>query len=274
MKKWMIVSIAVLGAIALGVGGAYAFNKAYPVATANNNLQKSARGRFFGPMMNNGFWNQGQGDSTQRQKNPQSDQGSPSGPGFNSNTNKDGQFGRGMMGNGQFKNGSSNNQSTNSERITLDDAVTQVNAYLQKLDTSLKVSEVMEFENNFYVVVSESSSGRGAMELLVDPYSGAVSPEMGANRMWNLKYGSGMMMSSSASDSTLTEDLAITRAKEALTAQNPNATLNEDGISFYGYYTFDYSVDGKIAGMLSVNGLIGKVLFHTWHGAFINEKEF
>ena len=93
--------------------------------------------------------------------------------------------------------------------------------------------------------------------------------------MWNLKYGAmRMMRSTTASDSTLTEAEARTKAQDALTAAGASGTLNEGGFSFYGYYTFDYSVDGKIAGMLSVNGLNGQVMFHTWHGPFIDEKEF
>jgi len=33
-------------------------------------------------------------------------------------------------------------------------------------------------------------------------------------------------------------------------------------------------VDGKMAGMLSVNGFSGDVWPHTWHGQFIEEAEF
>src|SRR4030042_456250 len=49
--------------------------------------------------------------------------------------------------------------------------------------------EVMECSSNFYAVLQEKETGRGAMEILLDPYSGAVSPEMGPNMMWNTKYG-------------------------------------------------------------------------------------
>lgn len=42
---------------------------------------------------------------------------------------------------------------------------------------------------------------------------------------------------------------------------------------FYGYYTIDYRVDGRIHGMLSVNGFSGDVWYHSWHGEFIQEIE-
>lgn len=48
---------------------------------------------------------------------------------------------------------------------------------------------VMEFTNQFYVAVKEQGSGRGAFELLIDRYTGAVYPEPGPNMMWNTQYG-------------------------------------------------------------------------------------
>jgi hypothetical protein len=38
---------------------------------------------------------------------------------------------------------------------------------------------------------------------------------------------------------------------------------------FYGYYTLHTDKDGKITGMLSVNGYSGEVWYHSWHGPFI-----
>jgi len=32
--------------------------------------------------------------------------------------------------------------------------------------------------------------------------------------------------------------------------------------------------DGKIYGMLSVNGYTGDVWYHSWHGYFIQEQDF
>ena len=45
-------------------------------------------------------------------------------------------------------------------------------------------------------------------------------------------------------------------------------------MQFYGYYTLDFEKDGRIAGMLSVNGYSGQVFLHTWHGTFIEEAEY
>jgi hypothetical protein len=51
------------------------------------------------------------------------------------------------------------------------------------------------------------------------------------------------------------------------------ATAATDPTQFYGYYTIDFEKDGKVIGMLSVNGYSGQVFLHTWHGTFIEEAE-
>src|SRR3972149_11148472 len=69
------------------------------------------------------------------------------------------------------------------------------NQYLTGASSDLKIKEIMEFSNNFYVRVQEKSTGTNAFELLVDRYTGRTMPEPGPNMMWNIKYGmmSGMM---------------------------------------------------------------------------------
>jgi hypothetical protein len=163
--------------------------------------------------------------------------------------------------------------SQSGERITLDAAVQSAQAYAAKAGDGLKVAEVMEFDRNFYALLVEKETGRGAIEILIDPYSGAVSPEPGPNMMWNLKYGHMGRALAQTEDNTLTLDEARAKAQAYLDVNRGGATLAEGGMSFYGYYTLDYLVDGKPAGMLSDNGLTGQVWVHNWHGTFVAEKE-
>lgn len=179
--------------------------------------------------------------------------------------------------------GSTANNSTNScpfinpngsaqtgARLTIEDAQARLETYLAG-DSTLELAEIMEFEQNFYAVVLEKDTGRGAMELLVDPYSGLVYPEHGPNMMWNEKYGHMGGWYATTSES-LTLDEAKAAAQLALDEQVPGAEVEGMGIAFYGYFTFDYAVDGQIAGMLSVHNN-GQTWIHTWHGAFISEVE-
>src|SRR4030067_2319806 len=155
------------------------------------------------------------------------------------------------------------------------------NQYLIATRSDLKIEEIMEFSNNFYVRVQEKSTGTNAFELLVDRYTGRGMPEPGPNMMWNTKYGmmkgmmGGMM---GTSRGTATVDMPVSAQNASPHAQgwvdlnNPGAKVEEPGI-FYGYYTIDVSKDGSTYGMLSVNGYTGSVWYHTWHGKFIGTVE-
>jgi hypothetical protein len=197
--------------------------------------------------------------------------------------------GRGMMG-GWDNSGNS----ANVQPLTIDQAYQAAGKYLTVLNNpDLKIAEVMVFDNNAYVRVVEQSSGIGAFELLVDPASLAVYPEHGPNMMWNLKYGGmnhanmmsgrmgGMMGSyynatpaTTSGAMTVDSAQALQNAQKYLDANLPGTQTAADADPFYGYYTIDYLRDGKIAGMLSVNGYTGQVFLHTWHGNFIATQDY
>ncbi len=172
----------------------------------------------------------------------------------------------------------------NSPPISFDQAVEAVEQYLKSYGKAdLTLAEVMEFENNFYAVIKESSTGRGAFELLVNRYSGYVTPEPGPAMMWNTKYGHmaglgmmGMMgwRNRRAGPTALTVEQVRGAGQKWLDANLSGVTLAGDEVEFYGYYTLDFLKDGRAAGMLSVNAYTGQVWYHTWHGAFIGEEEF
>jgi len=165
----------------------------------------------------------------------------------------------------------------------------------------LVVAEVMEFSNHFYVLVKEKSTDVGAFQLIVER-NGFLHPEPGPNMMWNTKYGhmaafggmglmSGGMMGAwgygwgyggpgtppaqpgNPVTPQIEKDRATQLAAQYLTRLFPGATP-DDGIAFYGYFNFDVERDGKTAGMLSINAFTGAVWYHSWHGTFVQEKEF
>ncbi|MBI3972993.1 MAG: hypothetical protein HY332_17080 [Chloroflexi bacterium] len=154
--------------------------------------------------------------------------------------------------------------------------------YLQRLDNDdLALAEVMEFEGNFYAIAKERSAGIGAFELLANKQTGAVFPEFGPNMMWNTRYGHmgqnswmAQMMGYQAPSGPMT--VSPERAKQLAQQwldQNQPGAATETPDTFYGYYTLHVLQDGKITGMLSVNGYTGQVWYHTWHGPFVAELE-
>lgn len=131
----------------------------------------------------------------------------------------------------------------------------------------LALADLEEWEFNFYIEYKEKSTGTKAFQMLIDKYSGTVSPEMGPNMMWNTKYG---MMSSQLGGMTLTKEQATASAQQFLDSRLPGTKAEESGV-FYGYYHFDVKKDNKMYGMMDVNGYSGQVWYHTWHGNFIRE---
>ena len=187
-------------------------------------------------------------------------------------------YGRGgMMGHGMM-GGYGYGYAPNAKPITLDQALTNAQQYIAAYNNAdLKLAEVEEYAWNFYGVVKEKSTGTNAIQIIVDKSSGAVYPEMGPNMMWNTKYSPmawmmGSWFTPSAGKMTVTVDQAHANAEQYLKTYLPNATVEDKGDTFYGYYNFDVLQNGKTYGMLSVNGYTGAMWYHTWHGDFVSTK--
>jgi hypothetical protein len=186
----------------------------------------------------------------------------------------------------------------NTPQLSIDQAAEETRKYLKDFwSPDLKLSEVWEFDNQFYAEVKERSTGVGAFELLLNKWTGAVVPEPGPNMMWNTKYGhmgfgmmgGGMMggpgwgwggrgayrgWPNPAKEMTVTPEQAHQYAQQFLDARLPGTTVEKDADIFYGYYTITVLKEGAVYGMLGVNGYTGWVWYHEWHGKFIQMKEF
>jgi hypothetical protein len=173
---------------------------------------------------------------------------------------------------------------------------------------NLKVTEVMEFANNYYAEIEEKNTAIGAMELLISRPGSRVYQEPGPNMMWNTKYGMisgtrgyGRMMGSngrgmmgpngggmmgeygssasprsaqgSSQDKMPVDPEQARKVADAYLSRVSPGTKAEEPTRFYGYYTIDTEKDGKTSGMLSVNGYSGEVWYHSWHGPFVAKDE-
>jgi hypothetical protein len=179
---------------------------------------------------------------------------------------------------------------TQNQGVTLARAETISERYLDSLQTDdFEISEIMEFEYNYYVIYSEHETGIGAFEMLIDKDTGQIFPEYGPNMMWTLKYGHGGMMSQPGGmmgqggmmggylpqgfdSEVLGEEEALEIAQGFLDQVYPGSQA-DDPHPFYGYYTIHTTKNGEISGMLSVNSLTGAVWYHSWHGDYIQSIE-
>jgi len=197
----------------------------------------------------------------------------------------------GMMGQSGMMGGSGPSAQQATPLGSLDAAKQAFAGYVQRTgNPDLALDEVMQFQWNYYAIVKEKSTGSGAFELLADPRTGAVFPEMGPNMLWNTKYspmatyGGGMMggmggfapggmMSGTwgptapTAQPTVSADQAQQIAQTWLD-QDQAGSATEMPDSFPGYYTLHITRDGQVTGMLSVNAYTGQLWFHTWHGTF------
>lgn len=178
---------------------------------------------------------------------------------------------------------------------------------------SLKTGEVMQFANNFYVLLEERS-GAAATEVLVDPQTGLVTLEYGPAMMWNTRYGmmgrigangQGAMMGGGSngdmmgggsnggssggmmgryggspnwipSSGSVSAPLTVGEAQQLANrwlAGERSGLTAAQPDALPGYVTFHTLEDGKVTGMLSVNEQTGAVWYHWWHGRLLAMAE-
>ena len=187
-----------------------------------------------------------------------------------------GMMGQGMMGGGMMGNGMMGNPNgyygfPGGERITIEEVEESLQEYIRyNRMTGIEVAEVMEFERNYYAQLQESDTEIGAVEVLINPYTGFVSAEPGPNMMWNTKYGHMRGWNwGSDQEMKVNEKEAVEKAQEYLDYYNTDFAADDHADEFYGYYTLHVLDEEEIVGMLSVNGLDGSVWYHDWHGDFV-----
>lgn len=179
----------------------------------------------------------------------------------------------GMMGSGKMMDHPAQAAPTG-KSLMLAQAQQKVSQYIAMIakqtgNKNLGLGTVIEFQQNFYASATDKSTGRGAFELLVNKVSGAVIPELGPNMMWNTTYG---MMGHMPGYQQPSGAMIVTQA-QARRIATQWVTKNQPGAGiatpepFPGYYTIRILTNGKVTGLLSVNGYSGQVWSHTWHGA-------
>ena len=179
----------------------------------------------------------------------------------------------GMMGGNNLSQGFGNNSDTPpGDRLSIEEVEVKVLTHLNdRRMEDLEINEIMEFQQNFYIQIKESDTEQNAFELLIDPFYGYVSSEPGPNMMWNTKYSP--MGRENSEEMPLLEADAIVKAEEFLNKYSSGLKPENHADRFYGYYTIHTLKDGKVEGMLSVNGFTGDVWYHSWHGAFVQMDE-
>lgn len=157
--------------------------------------------------------------------------------------------------------------------LTLDGAVERVQAAIKErgYQDELVVDDVLQYSWSFYVLVKEKSTGKGAVELLVDPRTGVVTFEGGPGMMWNTKYGR-TRWSSAPAAAVISADEAKKAASDWLAQNGDTVKWDMQVKELYGYYTIRLVRDGRVEGILSVNASTRAVWYHRSYGPFVAAK--
>ncbi|WP_105614568.1 hypothetical protein [Vallitalea okinawensis] len=265
MKK----SIIAAGIITLGISASVFTSSAYSITTSELANQKQSEnytprsyGNNFSSRMNNSYY------------------GGYHRGGMMGNTYSSEEFNKYRGNDGNY--GSTCHRFSNyavyegQEKLSVEEIEAQVLEYIAYYyGEDFSIGDIFEFDTtDYYVSVEETSTGRGAFELLINPYTGDVRHEQGPNMMWNIKYGmmndiNGYTYTPSTTQEIPLEE-AVNLANEYLQAYQIDGTVSEEGHHFYGYYTLHIEKDNSVIGMLSVNAYTGDTWIHGWHDNVVN----
>src|SRR4030066_1436221 len=95
-------------------------------------------------------------------------------------------------------------------------AKTLADQYASSQGSDLRVREIMEFSNHYYVRIQEKSTDVNAFEILVDKSAGRVFLEPGPSMMWNTKYGHMRWSRNPTAMMPVSSEQALRKAQEGL----------------------------------------------------------
>src|SRR3972149_3124357 len=166
--------------------------------------------------------------------------------GYNNYTQGWGMMGQGMMGGMPMMKGMMGYYSQVPIALSHENAEAIASNYLASMNNlGLTIDEFEEYSHNFYVSIIEKSTGRGAIEIIIDRYSGDLQPEP-PSMMWNRKYG--MMSTSQEAEMAITSERALKIAQDFLDAVYPGTEADEI-VAYYGYYTIMTTLNNEHYGM-------------------------
>lgn len=197
------------------------------------------------------------------------------GPGTNAGPNPapgygyGGGYGYGMQGVGGMISGMMGNTyaygylDTFTPVTTPQEARTAVQAFLNTANSDLQISEIWEYGSVYKAELSDTNGAR-AFDILVDKFTGAVSPEMGMSMMLNASYGMGLYRTAFFGANLALTAPQATDAAQQFMAKNALAYVLTAPEVYPGYYKFHTTTEAGGIGMdIMVNGYNGRIWMDT-----------
>lgn len=152
---------------------------------------------------------------------------------------------------------------------TPEEARTTIQGFIDLAYSNLSISEIWEYGAVYKAELSDTN-GAKAFDLLVDKFTGAVSPEMGMTMMLNASYGRGLYRTSSfGANLVLTPQQATDVAQKFVEKNTLGYALDIPEI-YPGYYRFHTTTAAGFGMDIMVNGYNGGIWMNTLLGLPIN----
>ena len=186
-------------------------------------------------------------------------------------------YGYGMSGVGGMIPGMMGNTITYGYLTTLSpietpqEARTTVQGFIDLAYSNLTISELWEYGTVYKAELSDTS-GAKAFDLIVDKFTGTVSPEMGMSMMLNASYGNSLYRTSSfGTNLILTSQQAADLAQTFVNKNALGYTLEAPEV-YPGYYKFHTRTNAGYGLDIMVNGYNGAIWMHTILGLPLNRS--
>jgi hypothetical protein len=187
-----------------------------------------------------------------------------------------GGIGSGMMGAGSMVSDMMGNtisygyQDILEPTDTPDEARLAIQAFLDFSNSGLQISELWEYATVYKAELSDAA-GAKAFDLIVDKFTGAVSPEMGFSMMMNASYGKGLYnVPKFRKNLAITPDQATSNAQDFVAKNGLGYTLVTPPEVYPGYYRFHTTLTSGTSSSLGmdimVNGYNGGIWINTLYG--------
>jgi hypothetical protein len=153
---------------------------------------------------------------------------------------------------------------------TPEEARTVIQGFISLAYSNLAISELWEYGAVYKAELSDTN-GAKAFDLMVDRFTGAVSPEMGMSMMLNASYGRGLYRTSAfGTNLILTQQQAEDIAQQFVVKNALGYTLDPPEV-YPGYYKFHTKAGAALGMDIMVNGYNGGIWMNTVLGLPLNK---
>ncbi len=154
---------------------------------------------------------------------------------------------------------------------TPEEARTVIQGFITLAYSNLKISELWEYGTVYKAELSDTTDAK-AFDILVDKFTGAVSPEMGMSMMLNASYGRGLYRTPSFGVNLIVTPQQATTIAQTFADKNALGYTLTPPETYPGYYKFHTTAGAGFGMDIMVNGYNGAIWMNTILGVPLSKQ--